>query len=533
MPPRVIAAPDRPARWRRRFLVLAFFTLVLPAALALYLLTLLRSDEPVDYADDADHFKYGSTGGERVSGFPYWIWQAMPQVCAEHLPGKGYASLGMIYEQRPDGTPRDLPVGTAKRRFQGIDRVFLNCAACHVSTVRLADDKPPLVVTGMPANTFDIMAFEKFFFRCVADPKFTPERIVPEIQRLGGRPNVVERQLVYPVAIALMRDRILQLAGRFDFVWSQHDWGPGRVDTFNSAKVLFNFPMTCKEGSTLCIDPKELDAPGDFPAIWNQEAKQGMRLHWDGNNTKVEERNKSAAFGTGTTPPTIDLDRIGRVERWLAKAEPPAFRQYFPIDEVKAARGAALYGRYCASCHGASGRSFALPAAERVTGCVRPGETDEGLYGPRVGKITRWDEIRTDRRRLDSYSRELALNQSTLYAGYDWRFCHFRKTDGYANAPLDGLWLRAPYLHNGSVPTLRDLLEPAASRPPVFFRGDDRYDPVRVGFVSDKASDRGRIYFEYDTQVPGNSNAGHEGRAYGTELAADEKDALVEFLKTF
>ena len=86
--------------------------------------------------------------------------------------------------------------------------------------------------------------------------------------------------------------------------------------------------------------------------------------------------------------------------------------------------------------------------------------------------------IGTDRRRLDSYTYDLAVNQATLYAGYDWRFRHFRKTFGYANLPLDGLWLRAPYLHNGSVPNVRDLLEPAANRPGIFYRGYDVFDPV-------------------------------------------------------
>ena len=99
--------------------------------------------------------------------------------------------------------------------------------------------------------------------------------------------------------------------------------------------------------------------------------------------------------------------------------------------------------------------------------------------------------------------------------------------------PLDGLWLRAPYLHNGSVPSLRDLLEPAANRPPAFYRGNDVYDPVKLGFVSDQPEANGKKLFRLDTAVPGNGNGGHEGKAYGTELSAGEKTALVEFLKTF
>ena len=258
-----------------------------------------------------------------------------------------------------------------------------------------------------------------------------------------------------------------------------------------------------------------------------------MHLHWDGNNTKFEERDKSAAFGTGTTPPTIDLERIGRVEQWLLTAKAPEFRRWFPIDDTLAKRGATVYAATCAGCHGADGRNFGLPAGERERACVTASDGDDGLYAPQLGKVTRWEQVATDRRRLDSYSRELALNQSTLYAGYDWRFCHFRKTQGYANLPLDGLWLRAPYLHNGSVPTLHDLLEPAAKRPVEFYRGNDLYDPVDVGFVATVASEGPRRYFKYDTRDEGNSNAGHEGRAYGTELPPEDKRALIEFLKTF
>jgi len=96
--------------------------------------------------------------------------------------------------------------------------------------------------------------------------------------------------------------------------------------------------------------------------------------------------------------------------------------------------------------------------------------------------------------------------------------------------PLDGLWVRAPYLHNGSVPTLRDLLEPAKARPTAFYRGYDVYDQARVGFVSNVPRADGRDFSKYDTSVPGNGNGGH---VYGTTLSDADKAALVEHLKTF
>jgi mono/diheme cytochrome c family protein len=497
-------APSRPARkrWIRWLLVI----LVLPTlgliALGVYIVFLAMQDEPVVYADIEEHFKYGSTGGERMSGFPYWIFQALPRVCATHLPGPGYASLGLIFE---DG--KDLPVGMSKRRYQGLDRTFLNCAVCHASTVRDSPEAKPSLYLGMPANTFDVFAFQKFLFDCAEDPKSSAEYVVPEIDRLmrekGQRLGLVERYLVYPVAIALVRERLLMLRSRFECLARFPPWGPGRVDTFNAAKVLFNFP--------LCALPEgEMNGPADFPSIWLQRPRRGMQLHWDGNNTLVEERNKSAAFGTGTTPPTIDLAAIGRIEDWLLTREPPKYP--YPIDPGKSGRGAAVYREYCASCHGANGRDFA---------------------GEFVGKVTPLKRIGTDPRRLDSYTYDLAVNQSTLYAGYPWRFAHFRKTFGYANMPLDGVWLRAPYLHNGSVPSLRDLLEPASRRPTVFYRGNDVYDPRNVGFVANVAALGGRTFFKVDTSVPGNSAAGHEGERYGTELRPDDKDALIEYLKTF
>ena len=485
-------------RWLTAILVIPSIAL---AGLAAYVAAIFMEDEPVAYADAAEHFKYGSTGGERESGFPYWIFQVMPRVCERHLPG-GYASLGLIFE---DG--KDLPVGMSLRRYQGLDRTFLNCAVCHTSTVRDAPGAPARVVAGMPANAFNVWGFQKFFFECGKDPRFAAEYVVPEVDRLmhsrGRKLGPVDRYVVYPIAVALMRERLIMLAGRFDALLRHPEWGPGRVDTFNAAKVLFNFPLAD-------LPAHEMNAPSDFPSIWLQAPRKGMQLHWDGNNTRVEERNRSAAFGTGTTPATLDNAAIERVERWLLTHEPPKYP--YAIDPAQAARGAALYAEYCAACHGANGRDFA---------------------GKQVGTVMPLADIGTDPRRLYSYTYDLAVNQATLYIGASYQFRNFRKTFGYANMPLDGVWLRAPYLHNGSVPTLRDLLAPAALRPRTFFRGNDVYDPQRVGFVSDVPGQGGRTFYAYDTQVPGNSNSGHEGRRYGTDLPGADKDALVEFLKTF
>ena len=123
-------------------------------------------------------------------------------------------------------------------------------------------------------------------------------------------------------------------------------------------------------------------------------------------------------------------------------------------------------------------------------------------------------------------------NSATAYnaygEGHSWKFSNFRKTAGYTATPLDGIWLTGPYLHNGSVPTLADLLEPVEARPKKFWRGYDLIDTARVGFVS-SGPEAERAGTPLDVTLEGNSNAGH---TYGTDLSAEEKRALLEYMKT-
>jgi hypothetical protein len=116
---------------------------------------------------------------------------------------------------------------------------------------------------------------------------------------------------------------------------------------------------------------------------------------------------------------------------------------------------------------------------------------------------------------------------NTIGTGQSWRFSHFRKTNGYAGMPLDGIWLRAPYLHNGSVPTLRALLllDP---RPATFYRAYDVYDFQNVGFVSSgPEAEKNGVLFK--TSDRGNGNGGH---TYGQQLSVADREALLEYLKT-
>ena len=96
----------------------------------------------------------------------------------------------------------------------------------------------------------------------------------------------------------------------------------------------------------------------------------------------------------------------------------------------------------------------------------------------------------------------------------------------YRARPLDGIWATAPYLHNGSVPNLYDLLLPSTRRLRIFYVGSWEFDPLHVGIETGSPFAGA---FTFDTRLPGNANTGHE---YGTNLSDSERMALVEFLKT-
>jgi len=108
----------------------------------------------------------------------------------------------------------------------------------------------------------------------------------------------------------------------------------------------------------------------------------------------------------------------------------------------------------------------------------------------------------------------------------------------YKARPLDGIWATAPYLHNGSVPTLWDLMLPEAQRKPRFYVGSPKFDPVNVGLNT-----KVQTNFLLDTSKPGNANTGHSARlpaslgSYGivkpdgTPFSNDKRRAIVEYMK--
>lgn len=479
-----------PSRLRGRSSSRALIVIAALAVLGLVGYSLYRQvseiDVPYDLATDAEHFKYGSIGSDTPggNGLPYWIWRAMPEICPDLLPG-GYTSLGLVQEPG-----MDRPIGFSKRRTGFFDSVGLNCALCHTATVRERPGDKPGVYLAATSHQLDLWGYFNFVFSCGTDDRFAPKNVLKVINEMTDL-SLVDK-VIYWLAIKQTREALEGRAPKSAWVPERPLWGPGRVDTFNPYKTLV-FDLDMSNDSSI--------GTADFMVVWNQAAREGIWVHWDGNNDSVDERNLSAAIGAGASPESLDHERIERIRRWIWYKEAPPYP--FEVDYTEAEKGKYLYDKYCASCHEPTGKYF--------------------------GRVMPVKDLGTDPERMAAFDEEMAKYMNTIGEGYPWQFNQFRSTDGYVNSPIDGAWLRAPFLHNGSVPTLRHLLDKPEDRPTLFYKGNDVVDQENVGFQWNVAEEGGRQFFRFDTGLRGNGNTGHD---YGTELTDQEKNALVEYLKT-
>ncbi len=439
-----------------------------------------KREVPIVYKTAEDHFKYGSINSR---GVPFFIWEVLPDLFAQYLPGPGgYKSLGFIWEEG-----KEMPVGVSKS-IVGFPRQGSTCALCHSTTYRKNPQDSPTLVLGAPTQTFDSIANIRFLVACANDPKFTPEQLIPAIE--AKHPLSWSDKLLYRYVIIPQTQERLITVGR-GFAWTnlRPDPGPGRIPSFNPVKFL-NFRLPLDD----TIDNV------DDPPIWNERKHKGFDYHWDGLETNLTETIIMGALAAGTQPDNVPLKDLQRVEDFIRLVPPPDYP--FEIDAVLAAQGKPIFNNNCASCH--------------------------AFGGDRTGTVIPVEEVGTDGHRVQMWTQAAVDKYLEVGDGQEWDFTHVQKQDGYVSVALDGLWLRAPYLHNGSVPYLKDLLEIPEKRTKVFYRGYDVYNADQVGFVS-QGTEAEKEGFKYDTSLEGNSNQGH---LYGTELSSEEKQALVEYLKT-
>lgn len=451
---------------------------------------LLRAEPQPVFTGAEESYKYGSIGADAAEGLPYWVWVVLPSVFPDRLPG-GYDALGIVWEPG-----HETPVGFSKRTI-GFPRIAINCAACHMATYRTAADAPEQIVPTGPSQRFDLQAYVRFLAGCAQDPRFGADTLLPAIEqktRLSWLDKLLYRYLIIPQT----QRGLLDLGKRFVWTTTRPPWGPGRIDPFNPVK--FNPRL-------LALDPTQDPSIGnsDVMPIWNMQGQAGFALHWDGMNDSLREIVLAGALGDGATKRSLPVAALDQLTEYLKTKTAPPYPFLDTVNQSLAAQGKAIFQQHCAVCHAPN--------------------------GAHTGQMIPIAEIGTDANRLAMWTSEAAQRYNDYTKGYEWDFSHFVDQEGYVAKPLDGVWLRAPYLHNGSVPTLEALLQPAAQRPKLFYRGYDVYDRDQIGFIS-QGRDAEAYGFRYDTAVAGNGNGGHEGATYGTTLTPSEKQALIEYLKT-
>jgi mono/diheme cytochrome c family protein len=261
------------------------------------------------------------------------------------------------------------------------------------------------------------------------------------------------------------------------------------------------------------ILPTEAPAPTDVPPWWRVARKNQLYYVGEGYGDHARLLMSAAMYCAEDTQTAAAFDDMFvDVVAYIKSIEPPKYRR--PLDAAKVATGKAVFNQHCTGCH--------------------------GTYGQYPSYPNRWfplDEVGTDPllARQESSPRSAAFNvwYDGSWYGTAGPLSRIQPKLGYVAPPLDGVWATAPFLHNGSVPSLAALLD-SSKRPRYWTRnfGKNTFDPIHVGVDAHELASPADAFDPhdvYDTTVPGQSAAGH---TYGDGLTADERLALIEYIKT-
>ncbi|MBK1645460.1 hypothetical protein CKO25_12550 [Thiocapsa imhoffii] len=409
------------------------------------------------------------------------------------LPYSAYARMrGTDPEVGPQfagrtGRNAELPyMLTAHTTSAGVEIVTSNCLACHAATI----------------NGELVMGLGNEFLDLTQDPLIGIEaagafvRQGPEAQewrRWADRIGVI--------ADYMMTDTV----------------GVNSANNLTLALMAHRDPETLAWSETPLIEPPpRTPLPVSVPPWWNMAKKHAMFYNAEGRGDHVRYMILASTTCTDSVAEAAEIDAwFVDVRAYLASLSPP--RYPFPIDPLLAQEGATVFENTCRECHGTYGATPSYPNRVIALGKVK---TDPELARKGFSDANRF---------LDWFGRSFYGELSQAAPAL-----------GYIAPPLDGVWATAPYLHNGSVPTLAALLE-SGTRPTYWEfdrEGDEQpaFDPVNVGWTyrvreTGKAGamswdERNRIY---DTSRPGYGNQGH---SFGDELSTAERQALIEYLKT-
>jgi hypothetical protein len=263
-------------------------------------------------------------------------------------------------------------------------------------------------------------------------------------------------------------------------------------------------------------------APIDIKGVnW---ARQRYHANWDGNQGASSRTLASGASATGD-PRMVNVRIHEPLNPFIDNLPPPPY-PFASIDLTRAKEGKAIFKKTCAGCHTSKNKEI-YPAA--MLG-VDPNRTLLNTEVSRYGLAALVTEACT----IYGLNNQGKPGANWCVPKGDWQARldeYFRDTprrvaegkNGYKADVLYGIWAQAPYLHNGSVPTLGQLICPS-TRPRQFLRGNVHYDERLVGFEwatrpTTRYSPNDTILIkQYDTAVPGKSNAGH---TFGSDLCPD------------
>jgi hypothetical protein len=468
----------------------------------------------------------------------------------------------------PRTNPDALPIGIAKAvtptgRWKG-EYVGLTCATCHVAQLRFEGKR--IRIDGGVGNTFDLMGYVCALDDALQATATTSVKFDRLAMRLGassrgGKSALRKRFESEAARVHEYRTRALV---------TPIPWGPARID---AVAMIVNRLTAIAPG--LPENWSTPLAPTKPPFLWN--APQGTWTQWRGVQQDPIARDLTETMGVfmpmdlhsktpqeGLFDSNAALDNLQKIENALRRLAPPKWPEEAlgKIDREKAAKGKALFVSICAGCHNAwpytwtepnkYGKRFVrvglVPQTDVGTDPgqfedLRPyaitGQLSSQLPPPYQGKDTIPTGI------LYSLLQDLivakALGQLKLTEAEAADLHGYREfplppppLGVYKAAPRDGVWATPPFLHNGSVPNLYEMLIPAKERTKKFYVGRE-FDPVRVGLDTSGKSGT----FLMDTSLRGNSNAGHSfedaprgNGVIGPLFTEEQRWALVEYLKS-
>ncbi|KQN40261.1 hypothetical protein ASG37_00080 [Sphingomonas sp. Leaf407] len=397
----------------------------------------------------------------------------------------------------------------------------LGCAACHAGVAYRPDGTPDpaRAVLGMPNTSLDLEAYTMTVFAALR--RFAAsDRLLPAADALFPDMSLRERATLRLIVLPLVRRRLAAL-GDAARPLPFPNGTPGTTNGVAALKAALGLPLI--GGGTGDVGTVSIPDLGDrvLRTRLLVDGAYGVpgaaRRATTRADLTPEHRRALAAITTFFTVPSMGvhpdaaLDSLGdatAVVAFLETYRPPPFPGV--VDPGEARAGAAVYAQACAACHG----------DYRLSG-----------RGARLERYPNWiGEVGTDPLRAATFAKPLA--DAVGRTAYRSRIA-VTAGQGYAAPPLTGLWASAPYLHNGSVPTLDALLSPER-RPARFQVGGHALDFDRVGLrlSADGGYPRGYRPFSQgvwiDTRQPGRGNGGH---GFGADLRARDKAALIAFLK--